>query len=87
MSPFDLLLHLLNFIAPALVVGTLLPLLAWLVGPRSRGWLAQAALNSLAGAAVLATGLWFFGRDGKMATYAALVVVCATSQWLQTLRR
>jgi hypothetical protein len=25
-----------------------------------------------------AISLWFFGRDGKMATYAALVVTCAT---------
>jgi hypothetical protein len=27
-------------------------------------------------------GLWYFGVDGKMATYAALVVVVAPCQWL-----
>jgi hypothetical protein len=31
---------------------------------------------------VLAAGLWWFGHDGKMATYAALAVAVATSQWL-----
>jgi hypothetical protein len=30
----------------------------------------------------LGVGLWFFGRDGKMASYAALLVVAATSQWI-----
>jgi hypothetical protein len=30
---------------------------------------------------VLLGGLWFFGHDGKMATYAALVLACASSQW------
>jgi hypothetical protein len=34
------------------------------------------------GVAVLAAGLWFFGRDGKMATYAALVVAVATCEWI-----
>ena len=43
---------------------------------------AVAAVNFAAGLAVLAAGLWFFGRDGKMATYAALVIVMGTSQWL-----
>jgi hypothetical protein len=31
---------------------------------------------------VLLAGLWFFGRDGKMLTYAALVVASATVQWV-----
>ena len=31
---------------------------------------------------VLVAGLVFFGRDGKMATYAALVLAIASSQWL-----
>jgi hypothetical protein len=41
-------------------------------------WLALG----LAGSAALLGGLWFFGHDGKMVTYAALVLVCATVQWL-----
>ena len=31
---------------------------------------------------VLLCGLVVFGRDGKMATYASLVLACASSQWL-----
>ena len=30
----------------------------------------------------LAAGLRFFGHDGKMATYVALVAVVATCEWL-----
>jgi hypothetical protein len=30
----------------------------------------------------LALGLWLTGRDGKMVSYAAMAVACATSQWL-----
>jgi hypothetical protein len=41
-------------------------------------------LNFLAGAAVLVGGWVVFGHDGMMATYAALVGVMGTSQWLLT---
>jgi hypothetical protein len=54
--------------------------------PSAPGLLAQAAINFVAGALALGAGLWFFGNDGKMASYAAMVVVCATSQAL-VLRR
>jgi hypothetical protein len=30
---------------------------------------------------VLVAGLAWFGRDGRMATYVALVVVCGSAQW------
>ena len=33
------------------------------------------------GVAVLVAGLVVLGRDGKMLTYAALVLACATCQW------
>jgi hypothetical protein len=36
----------------------------------------------VAGLAALAAGLWYFGRDGKMAAYAALVLAVASAQWL-----
>ncbi|HSV44999.1 MAG TPA: hypothetical protein VLJ58_04325 [Ramlibacter sp.] len=82
MGPLDLLFHLLNFAAPALVVGLLLALCARLAWPGGGSVWTHAGLNALAGVAVLAAGLWYFGRDGKMATYAALVGVAAFSQWL-----
>jgi len=38
-------------------------------------------INAMAGVFVLAAGLWAFGRDGKMATYAAMVLACALGLW------
>ncbi len=85
MGLLDLLNHLLNFVAPAVVVGLLLAVAAPFFGrkrPAARILIAQAAINSIAGVVALVLAMWFFGRDGKMAAYAALVAVCATSQWL-----
>jgi hypothetical protein len=84
MGPLDLLMHLLSFVAPAIGVAFLVALAGPLLVVRKapgRRWWAQAAINSVAGGAVLAVGLWWWGVDGKMATYAALVAVIATCQW------
>jgi hypothetical protein len=84
-SPIDFAVHLLSFVAPALAVALVVALAGTLVLPRSgrpQRWWLPFALNFIAGVAVLVAGLWWFGRDGKMATYAALVIAVATSQWL-----
>jgi len=84
MGPSDLLIHLLSFLAPAVAVGLAVALAAPLLVGRqsgSRPWWAHAAINSVAGALVLVAGLAWWGVDGKIATYAALVVVIATCQW------
>ena len=84
MGPLDLTRHLLSFAAPALVVALLVALAARLVLPasvRPASWRLAVLFNTLAGLAVLTGGLWYFGRDGKMVTYAALVLVVATVQW------
>ncbi|WBY00850.1 hypothetical protein PE066_15465 [Ramlibacter tataouinensis] len=82
MGLIDFLVHLTSFLAPALFLGLALPLASRLLLPgRGRFWL-QAGLVALAAAAVLAGGLWWFGRDGKMATYAAAVLAAASTQWL-----
>ena len=83
MGPLDLLNHLLNFAAPAVMVGFLLAYGAPIIYRKAtidRTGYAQAAINSVAGVLALALGLWFFGRDGKMASYGAMVVFCAASQ-------
>lgn len=82
MAPVELFLHLAGFVAPAVAVGVLVALAARLIlpGARQRAWWKQSALNALVGVAVLAGGLWFWGVDGKMATYAALVLGIAVCQ-------
>jgi energy-converting hydrogenase Eha subunit A len=85
MGPLDLFLHLLSFAAPAVAVGVGVALAARVVMPRqlpARSWWQQSALNSIAGLVVLGAGLWHFGVDGKMTTYAALVVAMASCQWV-----
>lgn len=84
MGPLDTLNHLLNFFAPAAAMAVLVALgsriLRWKSGSNHAAW-AQFAIQLGVGSAVLLAGLVVLGRDGKMATYAALVVACATCQW------
>ena len=84
LSASHVALHLLGFIAPALFVAmgvaTAAPLC--LAAGRRPAWWRSVLTNLIAGAAALAAGLWLFGVDGKMASYAALVVAVGTAQWL-----
>ncbi len=86
MGPLDSLMHVLNFLAPAAGVAVLTTIAARILmkkRPTAPGFIAQAAINFVVGALLLMGGLMFFGHDGKMATYAALVLGVATSQfWL-----
>lgn len=85
MGFFDLADHLLSFAAPALAVAFLVTLAAPLVLPRTaqrQRWWVRFAINCAAGLAALGAGLWYFGHDGKMATYAGLVLAVASAQWL-----
>jgi hypothetical protein len=84
MSPLDILTHLLGFVAPAFFVALAVVFGARFVGggPVPPGRWAQFAINFTVGVGVLAAGLWHFGVDGKMATYAALVAAIGTTQWL-----
>ena len=85
MTPVAFAIHLFSFVAPALAVALFVTLAARLILPAGNGpsrWWLPFVLNFLAGIGILAGGLWYFGRDGKMMTYAALVVGVATCQWL-----
>lgn len=84
MPPSDVLLHIMGFSAPALFVALAVVFGSRLLGggPAPLRWWAQFAINFTVGLAVLAAGVWHFGVDGKMATYAALVAAIATAQWL-----
>ncbi len=87
MTAYLLTNHLLNFIAPAFFVAIGLVLLTRLLGrflrskrPPAQSLWAQTAIIFMVNLLVLATGLVFFGNDGKMLTYTALVVCAAISQ-------
>ena len=85
MGLFDLINHLLNFAAPAVCLALFVTLAAHFFMkkmPAGPALLAQVAINFAVCLVSLGLGLWFFGRDAKMATYVAMVLLCATSQWL-----
>ncbi|NCT96745.1 MAG: hypothetical protein GXD23_05195 [Comamonadaceae bacterium] len=81
MTPALLLGHVLGLIAPAVGVALVL----WLglrlrrAGRFGRG--TQLAVLVTAGVLVLLAGLIAFGRDGKVATYAALVLAQGSLAW------
>jgi len=84
MGPLDALWHLLNFAAPALGMGLLTTALAKLLFRRElagAAWRALLVWSVGAGLAVLLAGLIAFGRDGRMATYGALVAATALALW------
>ncbi len=84
MGPLDFLNHLLNFLAPALWMAVLMHWFARLFMKKQAGALsawAQVAINFIVSGFTLVLGLWFFGHDGKMATYAGMAMLCASSQW------
>jgi hypothetical protein len=83
MGFLDQINHLVNFVAPALAVALVLALVGPIFmpkRPRAQVFPAQVAINFVAGAVALLLGLWFFGHDGKMATYAAMLVFCTVAQ-------
>jgi drug/metabolite transporter (DMT)-like permease len=87
MEAFDLLIHLANFTAPAFGLAALMSLFFWAINrnrPKAVKEWTLFAINLVVGLTALTGGLWFFGRDGTMAAYGALVLGVATSQWLVT---
>ena len=81
MTAILLVEHLLAFVAPALGVAALL----WLALQARRatrlGRGGRFAVLLAGGVVVLVAGLVVFGRDGRMATYAALVLVQGSLAW------
>ena len=84
MGLFAFLNHLCNFLLPALWLAGVLTWAAHFLMPKvpqSYSLYRQFAINFVVCALVLLLGLLLFGRDGKMATYSAMALACATSQW------
>ena len=80
----DILVHLLNFVAPAFWMACFLPLLgrALFKTAARRSWWMQWMTIFLIGVTTLSLALWLTGRDAKMVSYAALVLACGSAQWL-----
>jgi hypothetical protein len=81
MTFLALLGHIAGLLAPAIAVAVMLWILMLRRGARASG--VRAGLWALmgVGALVLLAGLLYFGRDGKMATYTALVLAQGSMAW------
>lgn len=84
MEPLAFLNHLVNFFVPAVALGAMaaaLAKLAWRADLASQAWWRMATLAAAANAVVTVAGLVWFGRDGRVATYAAMVLATAITLW------
>ena len=89
MTAYLLTNHLLNFMAPAAFMALLVLLSARLFfgffkskRPIAHTWWSQVAIIFIANVSILVAGLLWFGHDGKMLTYAAMVFGAALCQWV-----
>jgi hypothetical protein len=86
MGPMDAFWHVTNLFGPGLMLGALASALAKLLWRKELAavpWKRLAGPACAACAAVVLAGLVITGRDGRMATYAAMVVACALTLWWQ----
>lgn len=85
MSPLDALWHVLGLFLPALGTGLLAAAAAkglfWRAELRRVGWWRLIAWSCSAGSLALLGGLVLFGRDGRMASYGAMVAASALALW------
>jgi len=86
MDIITLTLFIGDLLAPALAMGLALSFINVSAesAPAVLGRRARFFANTLVGCIVLIGGLIYFGEDGKMATYALLVLCVAASQWFLT---
>lgn len=79
-----LIAHIFNFAAPAVVLALCLPLWGKLAGQKKAYPLSVplwTAVHCAVCLTMLLLGLWFSGHDGKMVTYAAMVLAGVSVQW------
>ena len=82
MTLWQLVLHLCNFVLPALAMAAFMPCAGrWVMGPGGWPWARRAVVHALVGLLVLVAGLVLQGYDGKMSTYFVLVLLAATAEW------
>jgi len=85
MSFLDAFWHVLGLFLPALGTGVIAAAAAkgllWRVELRRVRWLRLIAWACAAGSLALLAGLLLFGRDGRMASYGAMVAASALALW------
>ncbi len=82
MTFWQLILHLFNFVLPALAMAVLMPWAGrWVMGSGGAPLRRRMVIHAVAGVLVLVAGLLVQGHDGRMSTYMALVLVAATVEW------
>ena len=84
MSPVDAFWHLANLFGPAIGLALIAPTLAkllWRHDLRRVPWRGLAWWTLASCASVILAGLAWLGRDGRMATYAAMVLASAAVLW------
>ena len=84
MGPLDALWHVLNLLAPALGLGLIaagLSKLLWRRALAAVPWRRLTAWACAAALLALVAGLVLSGHDGRMATYAAMVLASAVALW------
>jgi len=77
MGPLDAFWHLANLFGPAVGLALIAPSLAkglWRSELRGVRWRGLVQWTALANAGVTLGGLALLGRDGRMATYGAMVL-------------
>lgn len=87
MPLLDFLIHLLSFVAPAFFIAVVLAAgarLVWRQRAHLLPWYHMAGVNALLGILVLALGVVLSGQDGRMGTYALLVLAMGSCQWLMS---
>lgn len=90
MGPLDALNHLVNLLLPAIVLGLLsasISKLIWRSALRPVAWTLLAGWACGAAVLALLAGLLLTGRDGRMGTYAGMVLACALALWWAGFRR
>lgn len=84
MNFLDLVWHVVDFALPALLLGVFSATAAkglWRGPLRSTSWLRLSGGAVAASLLACIAGLVLTGRDGKMLTYAVMVLACAASLW------
>jgi hypothetical protein len=84
MNLLDALWNVLSFFGPALgisVMASVLAKLLWRLQLKDASWTRLIVWAASSSAIVLGAGLMFYGQDGKMGTYVAMILACALALW------